>query len=234
MFRRPVHREAARVLGAFDERALRRCRCLFGGGTQIALELDEFRESRDIDFLCSDATGYAELRSLARSGGGQALLPRAAEGGLVLPREIRADQYGVRFPVVAGEWTFKVEMIREGRIALGPGERLAGCPVDALAREDVFAEKLLANSDRWADKSTLARDLIDLSALRHRHGPIPASAWAKAESAYGAPVRGDLRQAIALFQGDLEFQRRCFEGLRIERPEPVLEGLALLEVEGAG
>jgi len=222
------------VLQAFDERALRRCRCLFGGGTQIALELDEFRESRDIDFLCSDATGYAELRSLARSGGVEGLLPRAAGEGLVLPREIRADQYGVRFPVVAGDWTFKIEMIREGRIALGPGQTLAGCPVEVLAREDIVAEKLLANSDRGADRGSLARDVIDLAALRHRYGPIPPGVWAKAEGAYGALVREDLRQAITLFLGNLEFQRRCFEGLRIEQPEVVLEGLARLEAEGAG
>ncbi|GAB7225145.1 hypothetical protein VoSk93_43660 [Vibrio owensii] len=34
----------------------------FGGGTRIALELDEFRESIDIDFLCPNKDSYRSVR----------------------------------------------------------------------------------------------------------------------------------------------------------------------------
>ena len=62
MFRRPAHRHVLALLEALDAELLERCGFLFGGGTRIALELDEYRESQDIDFLCSRAAGYAELR----------------------------------------------------------------------------------------------------------------------------------------------------------------------------
>lgn len=62
MFRRETHRIVEAVLDSFRADVLARCKFLFGGGARIVLELDEYRESHDIDFLCSDAEGYAELR----------------------------------------------------------------------------------------------------------------------------------------------------------------------------
>ena len=62
MFRREQHSNVLAVLAAFDAANLSQCRFLFGGGTRIVLDLEEYRESHDIDFLCSDAEGYAELR----------------------------------------------------------------------------------------------------------------------------------------------------------------------------
>ena len=34
----------------------------YGGGTRIAMELDEYRESPDIDLLCADHNGYRIIR----------------------------------------------------------------------------------------------------------------------------------------------------------------------------
>jgi Nucleotidyl transferase AbiEii toxin, Type IV TA system len=62
MFERPHHQRIAHVLAALDDDALRQHGCLFGGGTCIALRYGECRESVDIDFLVSDATGYRDLR----------------------------------------------------------------------------------------------------------------------------------------------------------------------------
>ena len=61
-FRRPRHRAVWRVLESLNAKALARANCLFGGGTRIALELNEYRESEDIDFICCDITGYRSLR----------------------------------------------------------------------------------------------------------------------------------------------------------------------------
>ena len=226
MFRRESHRSVLAVLGFLQAGKLSTCKALFGGGTRIVLDLGEYRESEGVDFLCSDPEGYAELRFAASTGGYAALFTAEGLRELQFPREMRIDQYGIRFAVLHGARTVKVEIIREARIGLDPGVRPAWSPVDCLSVPDCYAEKLLANSDRWADRQVLSRDLIDLAALRLRSGPIPAEAWTKAETAYRSVARGDLRKALTLLLGDASYQERCFQGLRIEDSEMVLEGAA--------
>jgi Nucleotidyl transferase AbiEii toxin, Type IV TA system len=224
MFRREPHRSVAVVLGFLQSAKLSSCHVLFGGGTRIVLDLVEYRESEDVDFLCSDPEGYAEIRFQAATGGFSALFTAEGMRELQFPREMRIDQYGIRFAVLEGPRTIKVEIIREARISLDPGVRPAWSPVDCLSLADCYAEKLLANSDRWADRQVLSRDLIDLAALRSRIGPIPPEAWKKAELAYRSAVPGDLRKALALLLGDAAYRERCFQGLRIDDPEPLLAG----------
>lgn len=228
MFRRERHRTVQALLEAFDASLLARCQFLFGGGTRIVLELDEYRESLDVDFLCSTAEGYAELRFQASSRGYDSLFKADARRDLHLPREMRIDQYGIRFPVEIEGSTIRVELIREARIGLDAGVRPEWSPVDCLSIADCYAEKLLANSDRWADRQVFSRDLIDLGALRWKIGPVPDCAWAKVEPAYKAAAQDDLRKASVTFLGDAAHQRRCFEGLRIDEPDPILGGLETL------
>ncbi len=228
MFRRERHRTVLALLAAFDDGLLARCRFLFGGGTRIVLELDEYRESLDVDFLCSVAEGYGELRFQASSRGYDSLFKAEARQELHLPREMRIDQYGIRFPVEIEASLIKVELIREARIGLDAGVRPDWSPVDCLSITDCYTEKLLANSDRWADRQVFSRDLIDLGALRWKNGPVPDCAWAKVEPAYKAAARDDLRKALAAFLGDAAHQRRCFEGLRIDEPDPILRGMEAL------
>lgn len=233
MFKRPQHRNILALLEAFDAEKLARCKFLFGGGTRIVLQLDEYRESRDIDFLCSDREGYAELRADASMGGYAALFKPDARDQLRFPREMRIDQYGIRFPVELEGEVIRVELIREARIDLDPGVRPDWSPVDCLSLTDCQTEKLLANSDRWADRQVLSRDLIDLGALRSRCGPVPEVAWVKAEKAYRSAIRQDLFKALDAFAEDASHQRRCFEGLHIDRPEKILEGLSLLRIDAS-
>jgi hypothetical protein len=91
----------------------------------------------------------------------------------------------------------------------------------------------MANSDRWADREALSRDLIDLSALRSRVGPIPELAWQKVEEAYRASGRNALLQAVLAFTGDVPHQQRCFQGLHVDDPEELLAGTSqlLLDLE---
>ena len=51
-FDRPRHTLVWRVLESLDESLLSATKCYFGGGTRIVMELDEYRESIDVDFLC--------------------------------------------------------------------------------------------------------------------------------------------------------------------------------------
>lgn len=228
MFRREPHRLVLQVLGAFQADVLSRCKFLFGGGTRIVLELNEYRESQDIDFLCSDASGYAELRFQAATRGFAALFTADGMAEIRFPREMRIDQYGIRFIAMYGDTTLKIELIREARVELDPGERPSWSPVDCLTLPDCYAEKLLANSDRWADRQVLSRDLIDLAALRARVGPIPQAAWRKVEAAYKSSPADDLGKALAMFDQDPEHRRRCFEGLKVDAPDDILRGLSLL------
>lgn len=64
MFERPHHQRLAQVLLALDGPLLRENRCLFGGGTAMALRYGEYRESVDLDFLVSDIGGYRTPRQL--------------------------------------------------------------------------------------------------------------------------------------------------------------------------
>lgn len=229
MFERPRHRNVLTVLGAFRADLLSSCRFLFGGGTRIVLELGEYRESADVDFLSSDASGYGELRLIATQRGyGGLFAPEAAEG-LLFPREMKVDQYGIRFPVVLGAESLKVELIREARIELGPGVRADWSPVECLSLEDCYAEKLLANSDRWADRQFHSRDLIDLALLRLQRGSIPETAWKKVQEAYKAAPESDLRKALDAFESDPAYQHHCLKELRMEGTrDQLLQGLTLL------
>jgi Nucleotidyl transferase AbiEii toxin, Type IV TA system len=231
MFSREAHRKVLSLLSAFDSAKLTQCKFLLGGGTRIVLELDEYRESQDVDFLCSDSEGYAELRFQAASRGYDSLfLPHGRES-FHLPREMRIDQYGIRFPVELAGSVFRVELIREARIDLDPGVRPDWSPVGCVAISDCYAEKILANSDRWADRQTLSRDLIDLSALRSQVGPIPEAAWKKVERAYKSAGRDDLLKALSAFDRDISYQQRCFDGLHLNDPAAILRGIDQLRAD---
>ncbi len=231
MFRREQHRKVLSLLHAFDSEILSRCRFFFGGGTRIVLDFDEYRESRDVDFLCSDAEGYSDLRFKAATQGYGALFKPGSRDGVYFPREMKIDQYGIRFPVEVDGDMIRVELIREARIRFDHGARPDWSPLDCLTIPDCFAEKILANSDRWADRQFLSRDLIDLSVLRSRFGPVPEEAWGKVERAYKASGRDDLLKAIAAFNGDDCYRQRCFQGLHLDDPARVLEGIAQLRQE---
>lgn len=228
MFERPRHRSVLAVLEAMDGEALVRCGFLFGGGTRIVLDLGEHRESDDVDFLCSSSAGYAELRLAVKRRSYAALFTPDGLARLSFPREPRIDQYGIRFPAMVGGETLKVELVREARIELDPGVHPIWSPVECLALVDCYAEKLLANSDRWADRQFLSRDLLDLAALRALRGPIPPEAWSKVEQAYRAAPREDLVKALAMLDSDAEYRRRCLEGLAVRAEGDAVRGLALL------
>jgi hypothetical protein len=221
LFERAHHRRIATVLESLDAPLLLAHRCLFGGGTAVALRYGEYRESVDVDFLVSDAAGYRELRQrLTGPQGLQTLLrPGAALNAL---RELRADQYGLRTLVQVDDVEIKFEIVREARIELEPpGTDDLVCGVAALTPLDMATSKLLANSDRWADDSVFSRDLIDLAMMQPK-GKLLKQALAKAEAAYGASVERDLAKAIDHLldrEGRLE---RCMAAMQVNTPRAQL------------
>ena len=218
MFRREAYRAVLDVLERMDAALLDGARCWFAGGSRLAMDLGECRESLDLDFLCADPSGYADLRLAVRAGGPGALFCGDAPA---FPREPRIDQYGIRFVASVASGALRVEIVREGRVAFGPPARPSWSPVACLSTVDRVTEKLLANSDRGADPDTLGRDAIDLAVLRASAGAIPADAWARAEAAYKTAPRADLERSVAQLLGDEPFRERCFSGLRVEDPDRV-------------
>jgi hypothetical protein len=124
-FERLEHRAVATALMTMDHDLLTRCACWFGGGTELVLDLGEYRLSNDIDFLCANADGYREMRSLAVSRGAAALF-----GGAVREeRAFRSDQYGIRGIISVQGIPLRFEIVRKSRIALnGLPDRALGVP----------------------------------------------------------------------------------------------------------
>lgn len=195
MFEREHHRRIAAVLGALNAQVLADHACWFGGGTAMALRYGEYRESVDIDFLVSDLAGYRALRQLL--GDANSLGPITRDGSeLILARDLRADQYGLRTLVREDGVAIKLEIVLEARIAFdrpGPRDVIAG--VAALTPLDLAAGKLLALADRWRDDSVFSRDLIDLAMMQPAR-PLLRAAIAKASAAYGDSIETSLARAI--------------------------------------
>jgi hypothetical protein len=223
-FRRPHHRIVGTLLGALNSDFLESSHCYFGGGTCIALLLDEYRESRDVDFLCADTDGFRRLRETVTT----ASLGNIARKPMVLAREVRADRDGIRTFVRLGDTTTKFEILHEARIALRPATE-SPFAVPTLDLDCLVAEKLLANADRGADDSTQARDIVDLAFLAAHHGVRALGAGLElAESAYGRVVLRELRRALDRLSKDRRFMAATKSGLGIEDSAPLRKGLAAL------
>ena len=220
-FDRPHHQAIATVLQALDRDLLATNRCLFGGGTAITLRYGEYRESIDIDFLVSDLAGYRKLRQLLTGPAGLDAITRPGASLRAL-REIRADQYGIRTIVAAGDAKIKFEIVLEARIEFEPpGPDGEICGIATLTPLDMLASKLLANSDRWADDSVFSRDLFDMAMMQPTR-QLLQRASEKAEGAYGASIRRDLGQAVSKLltrEGRLE---QCMSALKMATPKAVL------------
>lgn len=227
MFDKPHHRRIWQILQKLNVGLLQQTQTCFAGGTAIALQLYEYRESVDIDFLCSSQEGYRQLRNIiSHSNLGELLTQPVA-----YLREIRMDQYGIRTVLQVDGQPVKFEIVREARIDLLPVSPHPLLQVPVLSQVDLFAEKLLANSDRGLDRAVLSRDLIDLAMMIHYWGPIPLAAWAKAESAYGQSVRRDF-DACRQLLGNSAYRSRCLRDMDMDSKwDTVIAGILQLVAE---
>lgn len=220
MFKRPHHQHIAAVLEHLNTDLLRENRCLFGGGTAIALSFGEYRESVDIDFMCDDKDGYRRMRSLVdQSGLGWAFSP-----SVKIEREPRVDQYGVRSAVsMGGARPIKFEIVFEGRITLDePRVDQKVCNVWRLTDVDLVASKLMANADRWRDDSVLSRDLIDL-AMMAADPSVIAAGRAKAEGAYGTSIANAFNKAKTELLERSDRLSVCMKGMGMTTTEAKLK-----------
>ncbi len=198
-YRRPHHQRIAKLLQAFDPDLLLKAECYFGGGTAVALLLDEYRESVDIDFLCSSQDGYRMLRSVVATDLGPLL--RYPVKHL---REVTSTQNKILTFLEIDGVRVKVELLREGNTSL-EGHMSTDLGVPILSRTDLWAQKLMANADRALDKSTLSRDIIDLAMMIRGWGPIPRDAFDKAHAAYGDSLARGFHNAVGMVADPVYF-----------------------------
>lgn len=101
---------------------------------------------------------------------------------------MRTERDNISTYLEVDEIPIKVEFVLEGWIDIA-GTMDASLGVPVLCRDDMYAEKILANTDRGLDRSVMSRDLIDLAMMIREWGPIPEAAWSKTFDAYGPAVR---------------------------------------------
>jgi len=183
-YQREHHQRIARVLASMNPEFLLRNEAFFGGGTAIALLLDEYRISVDIDFMVASKAGYKALRESVFDHG----LKEFFVDGLVPDqiRELRADSDGVRTAFVIDGLNIKFEVVRESRIALTGA--IADFAVPSLSRVSLFAEKLLANADRGNAADSQKKDILDLLTMQMAWGAIPDESIQLAAEAYSYKV----------------------------------------------
>ena len=211
MYRRNHHRRIASLLHAFDPVLLRETQCYFAGGTAIVLLLDEYRESVDIDFICASVEGYRTLRNIVSQQSLGALMQTPVKH---FRDDVRADRYGIRTFLEVDGQPIKIEIVSEGRISAS-GENHPDFPVPILSRNDMFAEKLLANTDRGMDKAAMSRDIIDIAMMLQAWGAIPEAAWLKVKHVYGDSAEKAYRNAVELVS-DPNYLAQCLSNMSMD------------------
>ena len=220
-FSRPRHALVENILHVLNASFLAEAQCYFGGGTRVVLDLGEYRESADIDLLCSSREGYRQLRSTIRNNS----LGDIASSKLGLAREVIADRYGIRTFVVFNGEKIKFEIVNESRIDL-TGSLHTELGVPCLSRVSCFAEKFLANDDRWGDEAVLSRDVIDLAFMIEGWGNTTAlEGCVAARSAYGDSVEASARAAARKLIEEKVYLKKCIAGLRVTQTGTLKSGL---------
>lgn len=219
------HQKIIKVLHALNANLLIKTKVYFGGGTVLALDLKEYRYSKGIDFICTLANGdYKTIRSYIYENGYQGLfLPNTS----IIIHRGTTDQYGIRLLLEVDNTPIKLEIIAEVRFETDPPRYPHWSPVPCLSIQDSFVSKLLANSDRYMDRSVRSRDLIDLAILRAHH-ELLSGTIDKAEKSY--EVIRPLKDAIQYFQNNPDYREECFNRLQIQKDIwfQIINGLDLL------
>ncbi|WP_280553125.1 nucleotidyl transferase AbiEii/AbiGii toxin family protein [Halomonas sp. 25-S5] len=185
MYSRPHHKAISNILASFDPDFLCENNILFGGGTRIALELDEFRESVDIDLFCIGKEAYRAARSTITNISFGRLLRKGHTLTRFGEREIRADRDAIRALLEGPGRPIKLEIINFSNDRIKPDTQQRFFPIPCVSREGCFATKLTANADRYQNH---IKDILDLCMMRRAWGPIPQPAWDIACDEYGNHV----------------------------------------------
>lgn len=227
------HQVIESALNNFNADFLCKNNILFGGGTRIALEISEYRESVDIDFLCPDVASYRAVREE---------VDNLSLGNIVNHQfnyidEIRFDRYGVRAFVKHEGTRIKIEIVSFERYNLSI-EKSGLFSVPAIDRESCFYTKLLANTDRCLNPPY--KDIFDILAMDYAWGGVSETSVKSACQLYGNSVLRCLIKSITDIQnnkskykqiaGNLKMKPEYIDRLIDIQPSELLQRIELFSV----
>ncbi|WP_084309200.1 nucleotidyl transferase AbiEii/AbiGii toxin family protein [Vibrio halioticoli] len=179
---------------------------IFGGGTRIALELDEYRESVDIDFLCPNKSSYRSVRGSVDN----TQLNQLVNTEFEYVREIRSDRDAVRTVIKHASENIKLEFVSFADYDLSFEYDKEKFAVPFLDKQSCFYTKLLANSDRKLQEPY--KDIFDILAMYRAWGSIPEKAIESAEEYYSK--RAIIPDLIKALQDIVEHQNKYFKAAK--------------------
>ena len=172
IFKREHHNKIHKALNYFDTDFFQKHHIIFGGGTRIAMEIDEYRESVDIDIICPTVSAYKAARSEISANS----LGKLVKKEFNYQREIKADRYAARTFINIDNNPIKVEIISFADYRLSSIINPDVFPIPYLDTTSCYITKLLANADRSLQPPF--KDIIDIIVLYLTWGSIPEKAWA--------------------------------------------------------
>lgn len=178
------------LLGCLNPQILEHLGIFFGGGTAIALRLNEFRVSTDVDLFCRDDKALYAARHIAIEEGIQAFFSKNIPVTLH-----RVDHDGLKFFASVNGEEIKCEIFNLGLFPI-KGEKISLYPIPSLTPYELFTAKLFANANRFMDSRNQNKDIIDLGAMLIAWENIPKTAWEAAYIKYGqADIDGAFKKA---------------------------------------
>lgn len=204
------HQLIRTALENFNQDFLEENRIIFGGGTRIALELDEYRESIDIDFLCPDKQSFRAVRQEVS----EYSLGNLVKKDFLYPRGIRSDRDAVRCFIEINKTRVKLEFVSFADYQL-KADPNAPFSVPALSKSSCYLTKILANADRYTE--TPYKDIFDILAMFSSWGEIPEDAWEEADAHYGKSVvvNNLIKSCNQIAQNKLKYKTIAIEELDI-------------------
>lgn len=92
------------------------------------------------------------------------------------------------------------------------------CGITHLGDIDLATEKLLASADGGLDAAIFSRDVIDLAMMRATR-TLVQRAITKAELAYGASIKRDLKRSIDQLLNKKGWVERCIDSMAVTAPK---------------
>ena len=172
------HKEIVKILSMLNSPFLDQEGIIFAGGTRIALELNEFRLSDDIDFFCINPEAFAVVREEIQSNGDMGKL---GKGVLPLLREPRYTQLSIQMVIKTNKDPIKLEFIRSDDLSVTKSP-IQTLPVPHTDRQTCYTNKLMALANRFNDEPY--KDFFDLLAMKHTWGDIPYTSLTDAANHY--------------------------------------------------
>lgn len=207
MFDREHHERIRKIMKCLDRDLMNAAEAYFGGGTSIVLQIGEYRESVDIDFMCAvGQPGWRKLRTAFHERQFRGIFPDHA---ITEASEFFADQYGIHGWVsVDGKRDVKFEIVAEARVPL-TGTMNTDLGVLELDHLGLFVQKLCANVDRSSDPTSMHRDILDILMMERHWGEIPKEAFEIAEGHYGPSIRSAYERSLEAVSRRTRLEECC-------------------------